>query len=258
LGVFLIKCLILGLAFSKLKIIKMKKSAKVLLLFLISGLMVFTSCNCIEGQGPLKTKTISLGGFDEVDLQMGADVLIRQDSFFSISVTAQENLLDIILTEVSGDKLKIKTKENCIRSSKKIKVYINMPIINGLKLNGSGEIKSEGSITTDDLYIDINGSGDVILNVVANKIESEISGSGKVLLSGTARKHLIGISGSGDVNAYDLDAYKVDAKITGSGNIYVKAHKSLNAHINGSGSVFYKGSPDIKSRISGSGSLVKK
>mgnify|MGYP000462536412 CR=1 FL=1 len=92
--------------------------------------------------------------------------------------------------------------------------------------------------------------------VETEKIEALISGSGKLNLSGVANNGKFNISGSGKIDAYDLELKSCNAKISGSGDMWVNAEENLSANISGSGSVFYYGNPEVESRISGSGKLI--
>ena len=235
---------------------QLKSKAIFLFAFFTAGILL-VSCNCIEGEGPLVEQGRKLSYFDEVELRMGADVILKQDSVFSLTINAQENLLKLIRTEVKGEKLIIDTENGCIRSGKRIEFFITLPVLKSLEIDGSGSMSSEGSFTVDRIDIDINGSGDVQFDLVANRINTDISGSGRVYLSGTANDHRIDINGSGDVNAFGLTTYKANVHVSGSGDCELDVHKKLSVKVSGSGDVYYKGSPDINTRISGSGSVNK-
>jgi hypothetical protein len=58
--------------------------------------------------------------------------------------------------------------------------------------------------------------------------------------------------------ADNIESDDVTVEISGSGSTNVFAKKTLNARISGSGDVYYKGTPEITKSIRGSGSLVKR
>ncbi|MBK6642499.1 MAG: DUF2807 domain-containing protein [Bacteroidetes bacterium] len=93
----------------------------------------------------------------------------------------------------------------------------------------------------DELDFEINGSGVIEADVVANKITSNISGSGILDLSGSANSFNMQISGSGTVNSFNLVTLDAKASISGSGEADVNAGKSLYAKVSGSGAVRYLG-----------------
>ena len=85
-----------------------------------------------------------------------------------------------------------------------------------------------------------------------------MSGSGDLEVGGVAESSELSLSGSGDVHAQNLKSKKVDASITGSGNIDCQAETTMDASVTGSGDIHYTGDPSVKSRITGSGSVEKK
>jgi len=62
-------------------------------------------------------------------------------------------------------------------------------------------------------------------------------------------------SGSGRMHLANLIANDVTCIISGSGNMYVYAHNSLDATITGSGNIIYSGNPTVNVKTSGSGTV---
>ncbi len=224
---------------------------------LIIALFLFNACNCIEGEGPRIEEMRDVDYFNKIELRMSADVYLKQDSNLNVQVRAQQNILEVLETRVDGKKLIIDTKGNCVRTSGGVEVFISLPMLESLEVDGSGSFSSTGSFTLDNIDLEINGSGDIQLDLIANRIDTDISGSGSVRLSGTAQSHKIDITGSGNVSAFELTSYRAGVDVSGSGDCELQVHKKLDVKISGSGNVYYKGSPDIKTRVSGSGSVDK-
>ncbi|MCF8233760.1 MAG: DUF2807 domain-containing protein [Bacteroidales bacterium] len=232
---------------------------KTILNTLILGLLVFgfAACNCIEGEGPVTEEMRDLKPFNEIELDIQANVYLYQDTGFAFKMSAQQNLHDHIETRVSGDKLNIGIRESCYRSEDEVRIEISIPELEKVELNGSGNIKGMTRFEIEDLEIDINGSGDIRFDLIGEEIDVDISGSGDVQLKGTTQKFKGDITGSGNINAENLTTYKSDIGITGSGNCSVYVHDYLKISITGSGDVIYGGTPELKSHITGSGSVKK-
>lgn len=227
-------------------------------------LSVATSCEkngvfCYNGNGNIITEQRQPGSFDEIELSMAADVHITQASTYSVSVTASENLMEIIKTEVNGSTLCIETKSNkCIKHNEDIDVHVSMPDISKIKLSGSGNITCPSALNVNDLELIISGSGNITLDsLIAANCDMSISGSGSMFLkgTGTGNNQKINISGSGSVNSLNHAFNDVDVSISGSGSASVWALSTLKTNISGSGDVIYKGNPIITSSSSGSGSV---
>jgi hypothetical protein len=226
-------------------------------------LSVATGCEkngvfCYNGNGNIITEQRQIDSFDEIELSMDADVHLTQSSSYSVSVTASENLMNVIKTEVHGSTLCIETKSNkCIHDGD-IDVYVTMPDLSKIKLSGSGNINCATPFNTNNLELTISGSGNINMDSLsAVNCFMNISGSGNMQLNGASsgQHQEIKISGSGNVNTLNHSFNSVDVSISGSGSASVWAVSDLKTNISGSGDVIYKGNPIITSSNSGSGSV---
>ena len=228
-----------------------------------SLLLLFSTTSCvdelfIEGNGVQRTEERSDEGFDEIATSGDFEVHVTPGRTYSVEITAESNLLPYISTNVDGRKLKIRTTGiHSLRQSFPIEIYITTPVLNGISISGSGFIET-GSFLSDDFYANVSGSGDIITNMSCDKIEANVSGSGTITISGEADYTHFVISGSGKIKTYNLEQNDCDAIISGSGDMFVNAGRSIDARISGSGKVFYINYPVIHTSISGSGKVVDK
>lgn len=235
----------------------MKTKNLILIAFVI--IMGFiSSCNCIQGTGPIVSEKRDVANFSEIELDLNADIYLVQDTTVSLTFEAQENLINYIRTDVSRDKLRLYFKENCYLSDETIRFYISLRELSGITVDGSGVIDGNGAFSSEVVDLDINGSGKIMLNLVANKIDIDINGSGSIYLKGSSQKMKCDINGSGNVYASDHTAYKAFIDVSGSGDCEVYVHDLLDANITGSGSVYYSGNPEIQTHVKGSGSVMKR
>ena len=210
----------------------------------------------VQGEGPRVEKELQLDDFNGIRLSMSANVYLTPGRTQSVRVSAQQNIIDLLETDVNGGIWKIDTEEN-IRNHSQIKIYITVPVMNYVKISGSGDVYTEGTFDNagDDVTVAVSGSDDLQFHTNARKIEVGISGSGDVELYGSADDMEIGVSGSGDVDAMDLTTRNCEVGISGSGTAKVHATQNLEVRVSGSGDVYYRGKPNVQSRISGSGDL---
>jgi hypothetical protein len=129
------------------------------------------------------------------------------------------------------------------------------PYLDEVKFSGSGKIVCD-SLITNNLSIDISGSGHIALGAHCNDIHAEISGSGDLEMGGITNESNFHISGSGKIHSFNLQQNTCFAKISGSGNMYVTVSDLLDATISGSGKIYYQGNPTVNTHISGSGSVI--
>ena len=239
----------------------MKTLKNNVLVFLLSSLFILPACHDddlfgIRGEGPTVSEERELSQFDRIELEVDADVILKQGEDQEVVVEAQGNILSVLETDVKNGKLEIDFGRHHVRRHNDIKIYITVPDITSLKVAGSGSIRSSEDFEVYDLDLKISGSGKIDLGVTgANSIDTDISGSGDLYLNGDVIRHQANISGSGKIKAYDLVTKNADIEISGSGNSEVYVTDRLKAKISGSGKIRYKGSPAVEVNVSGSGKV---
>ncbi len=232
------------------------------LLFLALTLFTISSLNAqnwwknsVKGEGPIVKKTINLDNFTGFSLSNSGNVYLRKGNTQSVEVETHQNLIDILNTEIKDNNWKIKFEKN-VRNLKTFNVYITIPTLTKAYISGSGDIKSENKFSgLGELMVGISGSGDINLDIDAQKVFTKISGSGDIDLKGSAKDLEVKISGSGDIKAYNLNAENCKVSISGSGNVGVNASEELYVRTSGSGDVYYTGRPRVNSKTSGSGDV---
>jgi len=222
-------------------------------------LVAFSSCEKVIGTGPVVTETRDLSNFTGVSSSFDGKVDIQIGTGFSVELVAQQNILDILRTEVNNGVLSIFYKNNVnVRSRDDVRVRITMPLVDYLKISGSGNMDLVGNQSSNTLDLQISGSGNISLQQanVNSSLDAWISGSGNINIYGGQAAHTeLHISGSGDMDLLGLTTQTADTRISGSGSMRVKVVQNLKAQISGSGSVRYSGSPLISTQISGSGKV---
>lgn len=224
--------------------------------------LLFATTSCIEdftihGNGIPTSEGRITNGFNEVKSEGAFDVHITNGDDFEVIVNAESNILPYIETDVKNHKLRIDIRGiHNIENRLPMEVFITTPYLEGITQSGSGIITTD-YFTTGHFDVLISGSGSIETAVDATTIDALISGSGNLVLSGEANDADLAVSGSGKIDAYDLALIDCDAKISGSGNMWVKVGRFLIATISGSGSVYYYGTPDIETHISGSGNVIQ-
>ena len=253
------------------------KTKTTIILIITAFLLINTGCNKsiipIKGNGDVDTETRSMPAFDRVDNEGAFDIYIIQDSIFEVTIEAESNLIGRIRTRMNGSTLEIDTKDN-LHPTRPMKLFIRTPNVNGVYLSGSGIIDLgvistgsldvslsgsgtiRGDVDADYISLSISGSGISNLDLNCDRLETYVSGSGELYFNGYGNTALFNISGSGTVKAYNFELSECEAKISGSGDMFINVSDQLDAIISGSGSVYYIGYPAIYTNITGSGRLI--
>jgi hypothetical protein len=236
---------------------EMANKIRLLVAAFLCALISSCTTGILSGQAVKESRQVA--AFNGVDLAFSADVMISQGSQQEVIVEADKDVQDIIETEVSGNVLKLKTQRGNWRNLGSVKVYITVPEIKQLSVSGSGDILSQTAIRTDELDLNVSGSGSIkIQELKSADISAVITGSGNIYLTGANAGGTMNavITGSGSIKADDFSVDKAKVTITGSGSAKVNVAKELDTQITGSGSVSYKGNPIINANSTGSGRTV--
>jgi len=228
-------------------------------LLLAAALFTFSSCMFepgVEGNGNITIETRELKAFDQIEVSGGFTVILSQGTATLIEVEADENLIDLISTNVKGGVLTIKSKES-IRGSKDIKIFVEARDLTKISLSGAVELTTSDGFTTKHLKID--GSGASTLNMMLNveSLDAELSGANNVTLNGKAKSFYAKLTGASDLKAFGFEVNELEIKVSGAGDARVSVRDKLKVNISGAGSVAYRGDPTIEQSISGAGSLRK-
>jgi hypothetical protein len=226
----------------------MKKiSLAIFILALTIGLIFSTNCGFgginnfgegVKGSGTSKTEQRNVTGFRAIEASGAVNLEVDAQKDFSVTVEADDNLLQYIKTEVSGDTLKIYS-EGKISPTTKFNVKISMPALDGLDVSGASDAK--------------------IMNVKADSLELKASGASDVIINGEAKELKANASGASEINAENLRAENADVDASGASSATVSATNELNVEASGASKISYTGDPNnVKQNSSGASSINKK
>jgi hypothetical protein len=233
----------------------------------------------VRGDGIIETETRRVTQFDQIENSTSFDVVYQRADTLGISITAEQNILGYIETNVYDNCLEIRTSPGsiCLDYNEKPVLTITSPSLKKIINSGSGTflagnlsggavtLKSSGSgdisvlnITVNNIEIVLSGSGDIeIEKASCSGSDFLISGSGNIDISGDCENSHIKITGSGNVHSSDFITDSASIIISGSGNAYTTVEEYLNGLISGSGSIYVRGNPKIDQTVTGSGRIIK-
>ncbi len=192
----------------------------------------------VQGSGEIVTEVRKTPVFKGLVLNLAAEVRVRPAEETEVSITADDNIIPLITTEVAAETLTLSVSRG-YSSEKPIRIDIKTPAISHSQLNGSGSIDLD-SVAAGDLGLAIFGSGRISATGQAEALSATINGSGKLDLRELAvdRGDML-INGSGDADL--LVSGELRSKINGSGNIVLhKAPDNLRSQIRGSGEIIQR------------------
>jgi hypothetical protein len=192
----------------------------------------------VVGSGNLVSEQKDLSGFSVVDVEDGFEVDITQSSSYSISVTADDNVIDDVQVTKSGDTLNVGLRSD-IYSTLSLRLEITMPDLYEVRFSG-GTIGNAGEFTsTHDFVLDLSGGSRIELEGSAGFLKIDASGGSQLDLSGfSVDEASVNLSG-GSIATINLDG-------------------SLDADLNGGSQLHYIGDVTLRDIETSGGSIVTK
>jgi hypothetical protein len=191
------------------------------------------------GGGPRVSQTREVAPFQRIEVDGSVNVDVVPGASRDVVVTAGENVIDRVSTDSSDGVLRVSIRDHGIVIGPDpyddAHVQVSADSLQGLRVVGSSDLKL-GHVDTDELSIEVEGSGD---------IEA----------AGTVGNLIATIQGAGDAKLQDLQARTATITVQGAGDAKVNVTDHLDVTVQGAGDVSYRGHPEIDQTVEGAGDV---
>jgi hypothetical protein len=239
-----------------------------LIKIIVASILTLTlfSCNFdlnmstgVRGNGKVITQERSVNeSFTTIKATEGLDVYLTQSDNTSIIVEADENLQELILTEINNGVLKIHTKQNIGNASSK-KIMVTFKDISSIISTSGSDVYSTNTISADELHLKSTSGSDMTLKVNTESLNCKSTSGSDLNVSGKTSKLFAEATSGSDIKAADLIAESSQVKATSGADVTVNTSKKLTASASSGGDVKYYGNPEhVEKNDSPSGSIKQK
>jgi len=231
---------------------------KILTLLFVTTL--FSSCavdlfNRVSGNRNVVTEDRSTKEyFTKIKVSTGLDLYVSQGSKNQITVEADENLQDIIVTEVNDGILKIYSEKNIWRAKAR-KIYVTIKNLEAITATSGSDVYTNETLKVNNLKISATSGADIHISVDADTVKTTASGS-EIEVSGVSNNHTSKATSGASIDAYQLRSKNVTARVTSGADINVYASESIDAKATSGGDIDFKGSPEKVNKKTSSGGSV--
>lgn len=243
----------------------MKTLIKITLLITTYLILLFTTTSCfVEGISGIKGSNTVVSedrdissNFESIKVQQGISVFLTQGNSTNINVEADDNIIDLLITEVKNNELNIYFEKN-VYKAKARNVYLTTNNISEIRTSSGARVKSENTIQTTQLNLDSSSGSSIKIHVMANEISSESSSGSSIKIEGKTIIFSAKSSSGSSINANDLKAIDVYAKASSGANIDVNVSGKLTAKASSGGDIDYEGKPTNIDKDTSSGGSVSR
>lgn len=213
---------------------------KQLLILLVLAVSV-TGCSRfihqVSGSGNRQTQKRDVGTFTRIRTDGAFEIEVVCQQPPSLEVEADDNLLPLINTTVSGDTLTIKSNST-YSTSRPVRVKIGMANLQSVYSNGAGKIEIT-KLDNDNFDIDVNGAPTVVASGKTDAVD-------------------IKANGAATIDTHKLRAARANVHANGASSVVVRADQELDIVVNGPSRVTYDGDAEVKRTIHGPGKIEKR
>jgi len=191
----------------------------------------------IKGSGKRELQKREVAPFTSISAEGAFTVEVTCGKDRSLEVEGDDNVLEYVTSDVSGNTLRLKNRKN-YSTSEPVKFKISVPNLDGLSVNGAGHVDVKG-INNDKFEVDMNGAPTIV-----------VSGNTKVID--------VGANGAGKVDAHNLHAERGVVDSRGVARIDVDVKSQLDVSVQGPSTVTYLGDPVVNKSIQGTGKVERR
>ncbi|QLH42378.1 MAG: DUF2807 domain-containing protein [Coxiellaceae bacterium] len=188
----------------------MKLKFNLITIFAVGLSLLLAACGQqpIKGSGKQITDNRSAASFNKIVLLGDFEVVATVGGQGpQVSVTADDNIVPFIQTNVKGDTLTVMPAKNKnLLATSKPKITVNAADLTKIELDGKGMVN--------------------VVGLKADKVKVKLNGTGQITLAGNVQAVDLRLMGTGIINAKDLKANDAEIRLSGSGQVSAFATKN--------------------------------
>ncbi|MAT89218.1 MAG: DUF2807 domain-containing protein [Flavobacteriaceae bacterium] len=208
----------------------------------------------VNGNGNVVTEDRPVtSDFTIVRGSAGLDVYLSKGTENKIVVEADENLMEIIDTEINNGKLHVTTNSNIGRSKSK-KVYVTYTSLGAVEASSGADVIVNSLLEADEIRLKSSSGADLEAEVRAENVWAETSSGADIVVSGRAASLNADASSGSHIKARQLEVLRCDAEASSGANIVVNVQDEIKGEASSGGNIRYYGDPtavSVRDGVSG-------
>lgn len=222
-------------------------------LFLASLVSCFQG---IQGNGTIISENRNISeSFSEIKVQQGINLFLSQGNNVDLKVETDENLMELLISEVDNGVLKLYFKENVYLAKAK-NVYLTTSQISKLESSSGATVLSETTFESNSLELDASSGSSIKMKINAQQVKTSSSSGSRIVLEGTASTFSGDSSSGSTIDAERLESSNATVSASSGSSISIFASENLKASASSGANIHYKGTPKQVSKDNSSGGNI--
>lgn len=202
------------------------------------------------------TKTDEYGNFDAIKVSGVVEVVLIQGSDSGVRIEADEAGKRVVRISNDNGTLKIHTETNGKNDMNfELVVYVTFKELKKIHCSGASEIKSQGELKLDNLFLNVSGASEIELALTVNQFKIESSGASEIELTGSASELDLIHSGASELDAVEFVVKNAVLECSGASDTKIHVSEHLKMEVSGASDLKYKGNPTVVKEVTGVASV---
>jgi hypothetical protein len=198
------------------------------------------------GSGNIETREYDLSGFTAVKASR-FKVEIVQTETYSVTVRADDKIIDRLVVRMSGDTLHLHTKPTFwLIGHITLEATIGMPSLTAIELSGAASARIPEFRGIGRLDLEATGAAKIKGRLMAERIDVLVSGASRLRLAGSAKRVTVEASGASKLDLSELTAATGTVELSGASRATMRVTDSIESvEASGASRLRYLGDPTL-------------
>jgi hypothetical protein len=209
----------------------------------------------LKGSGVAKTEERAVDGFSRIEVEGAVELEVTVGPATSVVVTADDNILPHVVTQSSGDRLRIAVDAS-YSTSLGVKVKATTPNLAMLRASGASTCTLT-DVAAEQFELELSGASTCELAGNVGRLDATVSGASNATFVGEADELSIDCSGASRVDALEMPTDRVTATAAGASTVQVEALEKIIVDASGASTIRYRGDPrEFEETANGASTIV--
>jgi len=188
------------------------------------------------GSGVVATQARPVAGFTAISVDHPARVVVVWGGAESLEVSAEDNILPLVRSEVRAGRLRLSlAADRGVSLTREIVHRVTVRELLDLEASGAARVELHG-VSAESLSLRISGASNVVADGHCDRLELSLSGASRAESSG-------------------LSSHRVLAALSGASHALLRVTQDLVVNASGASVLEYFGDPLVSSSVSGASTV---
>ncbi len=210
----------------------------------------------VTGSGQVVSRDIPVASFSKLEVSSAFVVAVSFGSSETATVRADDNVIDDLGVEVSGDTLHVAVRSGVSVRNVTLEADVTARSLDEIEGSGAARITLGEPLSGEQLDLTLSGASTVTGELTASHAKVELSGAASADLAGSVSGLEVTTSGASRLSGPDLAVGELTIDLSGASQAAVTVTGSISAVATGASSLRYAGTPTIERQEVSGGSQI--